>query len=431
MRAPPVPEALEAGLDLVLVGLLGFFLLRFLVIAVFLIRVSQGNIWFDAAAWLLLKPFTLLATAALLIRVRRLLREAHSWLSWGGGLLVFVFLSRAYLVGSFGTAGLSKDFAGMLPPLAFPAALALARRRRDPLRLPLLALGAMACGACVLALRPSQEQTRRNALGLASFVPGRTEVYDHSSDSSKDHYPVCRCESNSLGFRDAEPPAAPKGRARRVLIVGDSFVWGDGIPSNEETLGSRLRAELEVRAPGRYLVMSAAYPGLGLYGYDRFIDALVPRYQPDLVVVGYLGESDHDPFDAQAVLDRLPSGAWLRNLVLNLGAAQHLCEASVMHMEAFWRTARNAARFARLREDVARKAAARGTRLVFLCYFGCPDLPEPIEALELTPRLRYPGHSSELWYAKDYHPKPELDRILAADLAAALVSERPRRGALR
>ena len=287
------------------------------------------------------------------------------------------------------------------------------------------AAGAAFAALCLFhALRPAEVRTVVNGFGLASGRANSVDVEDFSGMANKDRYPVCRIRYNSLGYRDEEPSFAAKKGGRRVLLVGDSYVWGDGIPVNEETLGYLLRAELDLREPGRFSVMSAAYPGLGLRGYSRFIDALSPLDKPDVVVVGYLGESDDDPLDPQVLLDALPRSRPLRNLILNAGAVQDVHENSVRYLSRFWSDPENAASIAALVRDMGRKSAERGYRLILLSYFPHPPLPASIETLDLPAALRYHGRSSELWYAKDSHPKTKLNRMLAKLLADTLVSER-------
>lgn len=339
------------------------------------------------------------------------------------GVLALRFAALAAYLGamSHGRLG-AADFAlfvGKAFALAAAAAAMLPLRRWSR-RDAGWTLGALGLVVLALAWRPPEGATRTNAFGLASFAANGVEEKEYSRSANKDAYPVCRFRSNSLGYRDEEPSRPARKGARRVLVVGDSYVWGDGIPDNEESLPYLLRAELERRAPGRFVVMSAAYPGLGLYGYARSIDALYGAYQPDAVVVGYLGENDHDPFDPQFLLDHLPRGPWLRNLVLNLGAPQQVHEASIRSYAPLWTGAPNKERFAALTRDLAARAAERGYRLLFLSYFGHPPLPAGVEALELPEELRYPGRASDLWYAKDFHPKTKLNRILSKTLAMTL-----------
>lgn len=308
-------------------------------------------------------------------------------------------------------------------PLAAAAAAAGLLALRGPSRVPVRpALALLGLTIAALAARPPDVATKANALGLASQAAGAV-VTESYAGGSKDGYPPCTMRLNSLGFRDEEPPAEASAGRRLVLLVGDSFVWGDGIPVNEETLGYALRAELERIAPGRFSVMSAAYRGLGLYGYGRFIATLSGRYKPAIVVVGYLGANDDDPFDSQYLLDHLPRWKPARNLVLNLGAAQHVHDASVKHFARIWRGARNRDYFESRVREIAERGRALGVRLVFLSYFEHAPLPVPIEALDLPEALRYPGRASGLWYGKDFHPKTTLNRILANTLAAKLAGQ--------
>lgn len=284
--------------------------------------------------------------------------------------------------------------------------------------------GALGVLALALGLWPAEVETETNELGLVSQARSQSYEYDFSGSGNKDNYPLCHFQDNSLGYRDVEPAVALGKGVRRILLVGDSYIWGDGISVNKETLAYLLRAELSRLAPGRFVVMSAAVPGLGLYGYGRFIDVLSARYKPDAVVVGYLGESDHDPFDVQFLQEHLPRRRLPRNLILNLGAAQHLHETAVTHFPLIRSSAANKGFFDDLTRGLSAQALARGYRLLFLSYFPHRALPEGIVDLELPPELRYPGQASELWYAKDYHPKTKLNACLAKLLAAKLL-DRP------
>lgn len=357
-----IPPSLRTAADLVLAAAVAVAALRLLVIGGYLCALTEGRLGAADLAILTAKPVFAAAGAVLLLLVR-----GWSWRSSGW------------------------------------------------------VLRASGAAALALALWPARAQTETNAFGLASQAAGRTYEIDYSRDGGKREYPLCRFTNNTLGYRDVEPSFAPGRGQRRILVVGDSFVWGDGIPANEQTLGSLLRAELERLAPGRFVVMSAAYPGLGVYGYGRFIEELAPRFRPDVVVAGYLGENDEDPADPQFLLDRLPRLRPARNLILNLRAGQDFHEASVGHAARIWSSAANKGYFAGLLRAMARRAAERGYRLVFLSYFPHPALPAPIEALDLPPELRYPGRANALWYGEAFHPKPALNRILARTLAAKLV----------
>ena len=88
-----------------------------------------------------------------------------------------------------------------------------------------------------------------------------------------------------------------------------------------------------------------------------------------------------------------------------------------------WTSVENRKYFAALTRDFSLKALKQGYRLMFLSYFPHPPLPEGIEALDLPEDLRYPSHASDLWYAKDCHPKTKLNRILSRMIAEKIIQQ--------
>ncbi len=412
-------------MTLILSGLTAAILLRLSAEALLLFLSAGGRTGPLGTAVLLFDPLALSAAALGLLALQTSKFGRMSALKRGALALAAAVLSFLDVRQPWGGIRLLAA-AAAAPALAAPFVLAaLARRsRRAPPRAVVMTAWAFIIGACVMAAVPAHIATRVNELGLISAVPDSVQILDYRGQRNKDHYPVCRFRYNHLGYRDEPPAFGPKRGRRRVLIVGDSYIWGDGIPTNEETLPGRLRAELNRTAPGRYEVMSAAYPGLGLYGYSRFVDALAAQASPDVVIVGYLGFSDHDPLDPQALMDGLSSAGPLRNFLLNFKAAQWLHEASVLRAAAFWRSAQSDAYFRALYAHFAHKAEARGYRLLFLTYTPPSQgfsLPSPIETVDLSDGLRCPGYADENWYGKDFHPKPKLNSALAKILSARII----------
>jgi lysophospholipase L1-like esterase len=96
---------------------------------------------------------------------------------------------------------------------------------------------------------------------------------------------------DSLGLR--APELGPKEKDEtRVLVIGDSIVFGDFVPA-EETLTGRLQALAAARHPGKKVrFINAGLPGAGtaeeLYLYLETCDAV----KPDLVLLGmYLNDA--------------------------------------------------------------------------------------------------------------------------------------------
>lgn len=99
--------------------------------------------------------------------------------------------------------------------------------------------------------------------------------------------------TNSLGLRGAEP--GPKASdERRVLMIGDSYVWGMGVEDGE-TVPARL--EQQLRATGAKVAVGNA----GMFGtspreWGYTLDRLRPTFHPDVVVATmYVG---NDVLDA-------------------------------------------------------------------------------------------------------------------------------------
>ena len=92
---------------------------------------------------------------------------------------------------------------------------------------------------------------------------------------------------NSLGLRDKEYTVEKPPKTFRILMLGDSFIEGDGIYSNE-TCSKRLEAMLDtVRSDIRWEVINA-----GVGSYSPLLEYLYLKYhglqlQPDLVILGF------------------------------------------------------------------------------------------------------------------------------------------------
>jgi len=97
--------------------------------------------------------------------------------------------------------------------------------------------------------------------------------------------------TNSAGFRNREEfTSAPQEDELRVLMLGDSFTAGCGVPQ-DEFLGPRLKRALQLQYPGRPIsVMNAEVsdPANGALFLQRY----GLGYQPDVVVYGLYPGND-------------------------------------------------------------------------------------------------------------------------------------------
>ena len=87
---------------------------------------------------------------------------------------------------------------------------------------------------------------------------------------------------NSLGLRDDEPEERREKQGTRILLLGDSFVFGYGVEGSE-----CLGAQLEAMTPG----IEAVNLGVSGYSTDQellLLQRLGPSYDPDIVVLVFV-----------------------------------------------------------------------------------------------------------------------------------------------
>lgn len=101
--------------------------------------------------------------------------------------------------------------------------------------------------------------------------------------------------TNAQGLRDRDYPARkPSGVRQRILVLGDSMTFGEGVEA-EQTYPKLLeRALAERHGGGRYEVINAAVRG---YGNDQelvLFERLVPVYHPDVVLLAFFAVNDFD-----------------------------------------------------------------------------------------------------------------------------------------
>ena len=235
------------------------------------------------------------------------------------------------------------------PAPGAPRAPRAPRARRGKLRRKLLALGlsgAFALLGAELVIRarsgvPLAERlpilrVQANALRGWEMVPGE----DHHTYEHLVHV-------NSLGLRG--PELAPKAPGeRRVLVLGDSLTYGQGV-ADDQTLPRHLEEVLAELDDGvRWTVVNG-----GLRAYDTeqelgLFEELGGRIEPDVVVLAWFWNDLRDQ-DRQATYRRLlasgpiafDAGAPLEGRALFAWRAKQLLRRSALVMEAHdtWRAA--------------------------------------------------------------------------------------------
>lgn len=160
--------------------------------------------------------------------------------------------------------------------------------------------------------------------GTPALQPGYV-----GSLSLDDASPAVRVRINSLGMRGDEPAAAV---GARVLMVGDSMVFGYGV-EQDDCLARQFAAAAAER--GRALVVgNGGVPGYGSRHYEEHLRRLAPEFGADaFVVCGCLG---NDPVDDTAPLRTVEAGLMLQGVWAQLARDSLRMRIALRSRAALW-----------------------------------------------------------------------------------------------
>jgi lysophospholipase L1-like esterase len=99
--------------------------------------------------------------------------------------------------------------------------------------------------------------------------------------------------TNRLGLRGPDVAPLPAPGKRRVLLLGDSVVFGHGV-REEETVAAVLERRLNKDGPGPWEVINAGIPAYDTPAEARLLATVGLRLAPAVVVVG-TSLNDYDP----------------------------------------------------------------------------------------------------------------------------------------
>lgn len=135
---------------------------------------------------------------------------------------------------------------------------------------------------------PSQSRVRQLVV-KDMYVPDETAGFRLSPNfKGRIEYGAAVTEftTNSLGLRDDE--IGPKTPEReRILILGDSFVWGWGVSQGEEWVSELERLLDEERGSGSVECINGGVNAYGTEAQLALLERLGPEISPDLVLVAF------------------------------------------------------------------------------------------------------------------------------------------------
>lgn len=256
--------------------------------------------------------------------------------------------------GAGGSADRGAASAGAAPP-------ARPKRRRATWRKRLVALclgGLFAALGAELLVRATRGAPlpERWPLGLVEAHPTRGWRMVPGDAHYTYHHPV---RVNALGLRGPEVSAEKPAGERRVLALGDSMVYGQGV-AEEDTVPAQLEAMLNERAADgeTWRVVNAGHRAYATHQELALLEELGARIAPDVVVLfwfdndfdqptieslyRYRTELGVEPFDVEFAGEE-PSGMkWRVRKVLRSSAAVMLVHDAIrdrllpVKEEEFW-----------------------------------------------------------------------------------------------
>ncbi len=276
---------------------------------------------------------------------------------------------------------------------------------------------------------------------------------------------------NADGFRDGPFDRPKTPGVRRILVLGDSFTFGDGIADPRDRWPEVMERALAEKGM-RIEVFNAGIPGTNTAWQLDLLRTRGWRWSPDRIVVGFVPNDPEPPgANREAIPARLnppllPIGAadtfltrssyayaWLRGRKNALLERFGLKETYADYVASLYRPGPDWDRFVAAARGLAAEAQERGVPLtvaVFPLFHGLeadPFREELDRVVDLFARegaqivdLReaYRGiPTSELWIAPgDAHPNERAHRLAGEAVAAALAASEDRvdergEGALR
>ncbi len=100
---------------------------------------------------------------------------------------------------------------------------------------------------------------------------------------------------NSLGFTDRERERARAPGVYRIVVLGDSFVWGDGVANLDDTWSHVLESLLVERYTDSVEVISWGRNGWSTYNQLAFLKERGSEFDIDLVIIGLVRNDAHIP----------------------------------------------------------------------------------------------------------------------------------------
>lgn len=117
---------------------------------------------------------------------------------------------------------------------------------------------------------------------------------------------------NSYGIRNRELSIEKDSNVTRIMALGDSFIWGDGLP-NEDLITAKLEFALNEKTDKKFEVINTGIGGFNAQDEYNQLVRLYPVYKPDIVIQFFFTNDILATNDNNNVTDRkVIYHMWLR-----------------------------------------------------------------------------------------------------------------------
>ncbi len=291
----------------------------------------------------------------------------------------------------------------------------------------------------------------------AGFVPFSTIISTYASDP-RGYFDVGHQVSqvhSSAGWRDQEHSVIKEEQTLRILGLGDSYLWGQGVHQGDRVL-DLLESSLAAHDPSRTVeTINTARPGVNTFWQASMLQSRGLAYDPDLVILFFvLNDVEQDTRGPVAMVEfqtdyrnlyQQPDWftahsqlwGWARQRTIATARARDYitdCVASFHEHSWKWDLTRGAL------DEIQASLEARGIPLLMVVFpfFVELDGDYPFESIHevvqehaeqrgipvLDLREAYSRfHGPELWvHETDQHPNEIAHRIAADAVHAYLVA---------
>jgi lysophospholipase L1-like esterase len=167
----------------------------------------------------------------------------------------------------------------------------------------LLTVGMVFAVVCAMAtleflVFPSMEDQRK--LGAAGWAKENEKLFKENS------WRNWASKEKPLWTSSLYPVDKVCSKQKRILVLGDSYVWGDGYANLNDIWWRQLARELDRRGYDSVEIIAAGYPGASTKEELKYAESLVPEYNPDLIVWGYAGDDPDEGLVRQVFLPPEP-----------------------------------------------------------------------------------------------------------------------------